>query len=485
MNVRIVSYGRAKILAMNFDWDVEQQTFRCAVRAFLAANLPRDWESLAHGPGSESQSAFSKKFCAELARAGLLVPHWPKRWGGRDADPWTAFILAEEMWEAGEPRGGQYMNVNWIGPTLMRFGAAEQQERYIPPMARGETIWCQGFSEPEAGSDLASLRTRAEKNGSSYRINGQKIWTSYAGHADTCFLLARTSPGKDGISIFLVPMDTPGIIVRQIPSIIGEGDIHEVFFDNVEVPSSTLLGAEGQAWEIARTALSLERVGIPRFALATKMLHRAVESLKGAGRFGPGAVEQAAKARAACEAARFYSYSIVDQRRHGIAIGPEASAARFATVMAERAGGRIRGRACAGSIVRRRSHAACAPSAGHRRRHCIRRCGNSAQPDRHRAAQAAAGAALMDFRLTPDQDALMSAVDKLAEAFELKPTEFRGFALVGQELERELEDGQYFELAQIPELGALCCGNGRGTTGSPALCIGNSAFDVGATAAPG
>jgi alkylation response protein AidB-like acyl-CoA dehydrogenase len=321
---------------VDFDWDPEQRAFRSTVREFLSAHLPPDWESQAHGPASKLQSAFSKKFCGELAGAGLLVPHWPRRWGGRDADPWTAFILAEEMWEAGEPRGGQYMNVNWIGPTLMRFGTEAQQERYIPPMARGETIWCQGFSEPEAGSDLASLRTRAEKDGAGHRITGQKIWTSYAGHADTCFLLARTAAGKDGISVFLLPMDTPGITVRQIPSIIGEGDIHEVFLDGVAVPADALLGKEGQAWEIARTALSLERVGIPRFALATRMLHRAVEALKRGGRFGHGAVEQAATARAACEAARYYSYSIIDQRRHGKTVGPEASAARYATVMAER-----------------------------------------------------------------------------------------------------------------------------------------------------
>lgn len=321
---------------MEFAWDAEQQAFRRTVREFLATHLPSDWETLAHGPGTDWQSAFSKRFCGELAQAGLLVPHWPKRWGGREAGAWTAFILAEEMWEAGEPRGGQYMNVNWIGPTLMRYGTEEQQARYIPPIARGETIWCQGFSEPEAGSDLASLRTRAEKHGTSYRINGQKIWTSYAGQADTCFLLARTSPGRDGISIFLVPMNTRGIIVREIPSLIGEGDIHEVFWDDVEVPADALLGKEGQAWEIARTALSLERVGIPRFALATRMLHRAVWMLKKAGRFGHGAIEQAARARAACEAARFYSYSIIDQRQHGIPTGPEASAARFATVMAER-----------------------------------------------------------------------------------------------------------------------------------------------------
>jgi alkylation response protein AidB-like acyl-CoA dehydrogenase len=321
---------------MEFDWDDEQRSFRATVREFLATHLPANWEDLAHGPGSEEQSVFSKKFCGALAQAGLLIPHWPKKWGGREADPWTSFILAEEMWEAGEPRGGQYMNINWIGPTLMRFGSEEQQARYIPPMARGETIWCQGFSEPEAGSDLASLRTRAEKHGDVYRINGQKIWTSYAGHADTCFLLARTSAGRDGISIFLLPMNTPGILVRQIPSVIGEGDIHEVFFTDVEVPATAMLGAEGEGWKIVRTALSLERVGIPRFALAARMLSRAVVRLKKAGRFTPGIFEQAARAKAACEAARLYSYNIVDQRRHGLTTGPEASAARVATVNAER-----------------------------------------------------------------------------------------------------------------------------------------------------
>ena len=125
---------------MEFYWDNEQATFRDEVRAFIAAHLPENWESLAHGPGSREQTDFSKTFCNQLAQAGLLVPHWPKAWGGREADPWTLFILAEEMWMAGEPRGGQYMNVNWIGPTLMRYGSEAQQQRYIPPMAQGATL---------------------------------------------------------------------------------------------------------------------------------------------------------------------------------------------------------------------------------------------------------------------------------------------------------------------------------------------------------
>lgn len=321
---------------MEFGWNQQQKDFRATVRDFLATHLPDNWESIAHGPGSASQSEFSRQFCAQLADAGLLVPHWPERWGGRSADAWSSFILAEEMWAAGEPRGGQYMNVNWIGPTLMRFGTEAQQERYIPPMAQGQTLWCQGFSEPEAGSDLASLRTKAERQGDHYCINGQKIWTSYAGEAETCFLLARTGTGKNGISIFLVPMDTPGITVVEIPSLIGEGDIHEVFFENVMVPASAMLGEEGQAWDIVRISLSLERVGIPRFALASRMLRRAVSTLKQEGRFHHGAVEQAARAQAACEAARLFSYEIIDQRQKGIAAGPEASVARVATVNAER-----------------------------------------------------------------------------------------------------------------------------------------------------
>jgi alkylation response protein AidB-like acyl-CoA dehydrogenase len=325
---------------MDFAWTDEQREFRERIRSFLAEHLPADWEKLAHhGPGSEEQTKFSRQFCARLADAGLLIPHWPKEWGGGEFDPWRQIILAEEMWAAGEPRGAQYMNVNWIGPTLMRYGSEAQKARYLPPMARGDAIWCQGFSEPDAGSDLASLRTRAEREGDSYRINGQKIWTSYAGLAETCFLLTRTGADrKKGISIFLVPMDTPGIEVRQIPSIIGEGDIHEVFFTDVVVPAEARLGQEGEAWEIIAYSLTNERLGIPRYALARRALDRAVAVLAERGAFARESVRvQAAQAASLCEAARLSSYALVDQRVRGNKIGAEASAARVATVMCERA----------------------------------------------------------------------------------------------------------------------------------------------------
>ncbi len=324
---------------MNFDFTDEQQAFRQRIRDFLAENLPENWEELAHhGPGSEEQTHFSREFCGKLAEEGLLIPHWPVEWGGQGHDAWFQTILAEEMWAAGEPRGAQYMNVNWIGPTLMRYGTSEQQERYLPPIARGDAIWCQGFSEPDAGSDLASLRTKAVREGDVFRVTGQKIWTSYAGLAETCFLVARTGPDrKKGISIFLVPMNTPGIEVRSIPSLIGEGDIHEVYFDEAEVPASAMLGGEGEAWDIISFSLKNERLGIPRYALARRALDRAVEILKGRGTFDSDAVKiEAAQAAGLCEAARLSSYAIIDQKVRGIAVGPEASAARFGTVLAER-----------------------------------------------------------------------------------------------------------------------------------------------------
>lgn len=324
---------------MDFAWTEEQAAFRQRLKTFLGETLPADWERFSqHGPASPALTDYAREFCGKLAADGLLTPHWPKEIGGHGLDPWHQAILAEEMWIAGEPRGGQYMNVNWVGPTLIKYGSAEQQARYLPPITAGTALWCQGFSEPGSGSDLASLRTRAERRGDEYVVNGQKIWTSYAGLADTCFLLCRTSEDrKKGISILLVPMDTPGITVRQIPSLIGEGDIHEVFFDDMVVPASARLGDEGQAWEIIAYSLVNERLGIPRYSLARAALDRAVAVLKARGEWAGEAVKiEAAHAAALCEAAKTASYAIVTRRAHGEVIGAESSSARFATISAER-----------------------------------------------------------------------------------------------------------------------------------------------------
>lgn len=324
---------------MNFEWTAEQRGLRDRVRMLLARELPPDWEHISrHGPGSPAQTAFSLDFCPKLAAEGLLVPHWPVAHGGRGAPAWEHFILGEELFAAGEPRGPQYMNVNFIGATLMKYGTPQQQARYLPDMAAGRAVWCQGFSEPSAGSDLASLATRAVQRGDEYVINGGKVWTSYAGMAQTCFLLARTGAGKGGIAIFLVPMDTPGITVRAIPSLIGHGDIHEVFFDDVVVPTAARLGEEGQAWAIISYALSLERVGLARYAFSRRVLDRVVGELQARGQFADTCVRaQAAQALAACEAARLLVYRVVDERARGVSPSAVSNLARVAVVKADHA----------------------------------------------------------------------------------------------------------------------------------------------------
>ena len=302
---------------MEFAWKPEQEAFRAKVRTALDELLPDDWDThyAPQGYGSADQIAFSREFCPKLAERGLLTPHWPRAWGGNDAEPWDQFVLAEEMKWRGEPRGPQYMNVNWLGPTLMKYGTPEQQREHMPRIARGEVIWCQGYSEPGAGTDLAALQTKAERRGDGYVINGQKIWTSYALKADFCFLLARTGPGRKEISIFLMPMTTPGVEVRPFPGLVGEGHLNEVFLTDVVVPETARVGEENKAWEIITYALGFERVGIPRYHIGKKLLDRAVAQLAREGR-GDDPVIKARVGRilAKFEAARLLTYVVVDQR---------------------------------------------------------------------------------------------------------------------------------------------------------------------------
>jgi alkylation response protein AidB-like acyl-CoA dehydrogenase len=328
---------------MEFGWSKDEVAHRSRVRGVLKRLLPADWEARsALGPGSHEQTAFSRAMCATLASEGLLVSHWPRTFGGEDAPVWRQFILAEELWAAGEPRGPQYMNVNWVGPVLMRFGTRYQMEKYLPPIREGQAIWCQGFSEPSAGSDLVALQTRATPVEGGYRVTGSKVWTSYAQEADTCFLLARVSDGAgetagtSQILILLVDMHAPGIRVKPIPALVGEGDIHEVFFDNVFVPAAERLGREGEAWDIIRFLLEHERIGIPRYEFSRRILDRAVAKLKADGRWSdPIVQDRAGRALAYCEAARMLVYRVVDQKAQGLPADGFASLARWSVVLAD------------------------------------------------------------------------------------------------------------------------------------------------------
>jgi len=324
---------------MDFEWSAEHRAFRSRLRAFLQARLPADWDEKSQlDPSEPYTQEFATTFCPALAAEGLLVPHWPKAVGGGGLDAYHHWILGEEMFAAGEPRAYQYMNVNWIGPAILQYGTPEQIERYVLPITAGKAFWCQGFSEPNAGSDLAAMRTRAEKTAKGWRINGSKIWTSAASFAHHCFLLARTGDGKRSISVFLVPMNAPGVQCKVIPGVSGARAFHEVFFSDVEVGHAALLGPENDGWKVMKHVLANERIGAPRYALALRAVNRGVEILKQRGRFDDSAaVTAAVRARVACEAARYQALHVIDGRVKGREPTAKTNLARYALVLADRA----------------------------------------------------------------------------------------------------------------------------------------------------
>ncbi len=325
---------------MEFDWAEEDLSYRSELQAFLQDELPGRWEGATTVLGSAENAEYSRRFAGLLADEGWLTPHWPREWGGTGATPWMLAVLGEELWSRGEPRGPQYMNVNWIGPSIMAHGTAEQCERYLPPIAAGDVIWCQGFSEPEAGTDLASLRTRAVPDGDHYVVNGSKIWTSYGDIADHCYLLVRTDPQAErhrGISVLLMDMDSPGLEVRPIPGMVGEHSFTELFMSDVRVPAANRLGPENDGWAVVREALSFERVGAPRWARAAYVLDETLQWARELGRvIEESTVEAVGRAKAACEAARMLCYRVIDERARDLPPSPHANVARVAMVQAER-----------------------------------------------------------------------------------------------------------------------------------------------------
>lgn len=327
---------------MDFRWNDEDRRFRTDLSAFLDEELA-SWERSETGLGSAVYTDFSRDFVKKLAARGWLTPHWPTEYGGQDKGAWQHFILGEEMWRRGEPRGPQYMNVNWVGPSIIAYGTDEQRRTHLPRIARGEVFWCQGFSEPEAGTDLASLRTRAVRDGDEYVINGQKIWTSYANAADYCFLLARTGPpdsGRDGITAFLLPLDLPGVEIREIPNFIGAHSFNEMFLSDVRVPATAVLGEENRGWTIVRRTLAYERVGSPRYARAALILDHVADAARRNGTIHDSAVQdQLAHARGLCEAARILAYRVIDERAKSQEPSARAYQARAAMVQADRAVG--------------------------------------------------------------------------------------------------------------------------------------------------
>ena len=250
------------------DFGGEVETFRAEARAWLEANFPK---SLAHDTAAQLAKLQARPETPEatawrraLGSKGWGTPTWPKEYGGGGLSRAEAKVLAEEMAKIGakNPIGG--MGVAFFGPTLLEYGSEELKREHMPGIVMGEVWWCQGYSEPGAGSDLAGLQTRAEDKGDHWLINGSKVWTSYADKADWCFCLVRTDNTKkhEGISFILIDMRTPGVETRPIPLISGESPFCETFFTDVKVPKENLVGRVNGGWEIAKRLLQYERQNI-------------------------------------------------------------------------------------------------------------------------------------------------------------------------------------------------------------------------------
>ncbi len=321
---------------MDFDLGEPAAELRARLRALIAANIAEDYLGAFSDDPADLEVA--QRFCKTLADEGLLTVAWPTTYGGGGGSVWEQTVVREEMWAHHEPRGAQYMGLNWVGPAIMAFGTATQKQQHLSAIAAGDVIWCQGFSEPDAGSDLAALSTRATPDGDGWRISGQKIWTSYAGMAQWCVLAARVGDGErhEGITMFVVPMDTAGITVRPIRSMLGPHHLNEMFFDDVAAGPDAVLGDVGEGWAVIRRALAHERVGIARYARCERLLSALGRALAPVWHELPPALHsQWARALIQVRVARLLAYRTVLAQEAGEPPDVMASAARIAVTQCD------------------------------------------------------------------------------------------------------------------------------------------------------
>ncbi len=263
---------------MDLSFTDEELAFREEARRFFRSAVPDSIRAkVAEGEGLTREDMIVSQ--RTLNQAGWATPNWPVAWGGKDWTPVQVYLYQDEMQLANVPSPIPF-NVSMVGPVIAQFANDEVKQRFLPKTANADIFWCQGFSEPGSGSDLASLRTKAERKGDKYIINGQKIWTTLAQYADWIFCLVRTDPDakqQEGISFILVDMKTPGITVRPIITIDGGREVNEVFFDNVEVPAENLVGQENKGWDYAKFLLGNERTGIARVGASKAKVARIKE----------------------------------------------------------------------------------------------------------------------------------------------------------------------------------------------------------------
>lgn len=320
---------------MDMSLTLEQEAFRKEVRRFLDKELPPGWIG---GPISFGvvDREMEMKWRKMLAEKGWNTMGWPKEYGGQGASPLTQIIFMEEWYCRGAP-GIDTFGIELLGPTLMIHGSEEQKREHLGGIARGEVVWCQGYSEPESGSDLASLQTKAVEDGDDYVISGQKIWTSYAQYADWIFVLARTDPEAPkhrGITFFLIDMKTPGITVRPIQEMSGESSFNEEFFDSVRVPKSNVLGEVNRGWYVAMTLLDFERTGIAHPAGGRRILDMLIEYARETNHNGislakdPGVRAKLSDVAIDLEVSRMLAYNVAWMQSEGAVPNKEASVLR-------------------------------------------------------------------------------------------------------------------------------------------------------------
>ncbi|MCH8815337.1 MAG: acyl-CoA dehydrogenase family protein [Chloroflexi bacterium] len=326
---------------MNFRDTEQEAAFRKEVRAFLEKEMPGGFGK-ASGPAAKQDDAVrrgvdrfgvSKEWTKKLAAKGWTAPAWPKEYGGAGMTVMEQFIFNEEMATARAPRTGG-IGTGFAGPTVITYGTDEQKSELLPGIVSGEDIWCQGFSEPESGSDLASLKTSAVRDGDDYVINGQKIWTTGAQFAKRMILLARTDPDAPkhkGISYFLLDMKSPGVDVRPLVNMAGTQGFSEVFFEDVRVPAKDLLGEENRGWYVATTTLDFERSSIGTSIAQQNQLEDLIVYVKDRsdGSLNPTVKLELAERSIEAETARLLSYRVITLQNRGQVPNHEASAVKL------------------------------------------------------------------------------------------------------------------------------------------------------------
>ncbi len=319
---------------MRFKFTPAQEAFRTEVNTFLKETLPPDWEGADNAIDDESYE-FGREFLKKLAPKRWIAPAWPTEYGGLALSHWDQVIYNEAMGYARAPIINAAAT-GYLGPTVILYGSDEQKAQHLPGITSGEVVWCQGYSEPNSGSDLASLQTRAVMDGDDFILNGQKIWTSQAHYADWMFVLARTDPDAPkhrGISYFLMDMKTPGISVRPLVNMANGAGFNEVFFENVRIPKSGLLGELNRGWYIATTTLDFERSSLTGTAQSQRSLEDLTRFAKTERQAGTGARlwdrpavrHTLADLWVSLDVTRMLSYRVVSMQARGLVPNYEAS----------------------------------------------------------------------------------------------------------------------------------------------------------------